>query len=93
MGNQALTVQGTGTASEATSRSIYIILGICFGLFGIHNFYAQRWRTGLVQLSLTIVGMILSMVVVGLFLLSAVYLWSLSELLVVSKDGEGLPMT
>jgi TM2 domain-containing membrane protein YozV len=40
------------------SRALYIVLGIFLGLLGVHNFYAARYRRGLVQLLMPIIGSI-----------------------------------
>ena len=92
MNDRSVTVQETQTVPAATHRSTYVFLGICLGVFGMHNFYAQRWRNGLIQLALTITGMYLSLLVVGLFLIVSVYGWALLELFSVTKNGEDVPM-
>ncbi len=67
----------------AKSRGIYIILGIFFGLLGIHNFYAGRYGVGAIQLLIT--G-ILGWFVVGLFITA---FWVIYELFTVKADGSG----
>lgn len=68
---------------SAKSRGVYIILGLFFGLLGIHNFYAGRYGTGVVQL-LTV--LILGWFVVGIVVVG---IWVIVELFVVTKDGAG----
>lgn len=71
----------------AKSRGIYIILGLFFGCFGIHNFYAGRYGIGLAQFLITAV---LGWFVVG-FVITA--LWAIIEMFTVKVDGAGDPMS
>lgn len=61
------------------SRLVYILLALFLGLFGIHNFYAGRIGTGVVQL------------VLSLLILTAplTLLWVIIEIATVEKDGRG----
>ena len=63
------------------SQLIYVILALFFGAFGIHNFYANRWGRGLIQLLLTIgtgfIGAVISS------------LWSVINIFSIETDGEG----
>ena len=68
---------------SAKSRGVYIILGLFFGMLGVHNFYAGRLGYGVAQLLITC---ILGWFVVGLFI-SAI--WVLIELFTVKEDGAG----
>jgi len=68
---------------SAKSRGIYIILGLFFGLLGIHNFYAGRLGIGLAQLLTTC---ILGWFVIGLFISG---IWAIVELFMVTTDGAG----
>lgn len=73
----------TQLVKSAKSRGIYIILGLFFGLLGIHNFYAGRLGVGVAQLLVTV---ILGWFVVGIFITA---IWVLIELFTVTKDGAG----
>lgn len=73
----------TQLVKSAKSRGIYIILGLFFGLLGIHNFYAGRLGIGVAQLLVTV---ILGWFVVGIFITA---IWVLIELFTVTKDGAG----
>ncbi len=64
------------------NRVIYVLLGICFGIFGVHNFYAGRNRIGGVQL-------FLALFCGGVFF---VPFWVLTELFAVRKDSTGQEM-
>ena len=81
-----------GYASEprvvktAKSRGVYIILGLFFGLLGVHNFYAGYLGRGAVQLLLVLIlgWFVLGIIVVGI--------WVIIELFTVSKDAAGDPL-
>ena len=67
----------------AKSRGIYIILGLFFGLLGIHNFYAGYLGRGFIQLLLVAV---LGWFVVGLVIVG---IWVIVELFTINKDAAG----
>ena len=68
---------------SAKSRGVYVILGLFFGMLGIHNFYAGRFGIGAIQLLITV---IFGWFVVGLFVTA---FWSFIELFLVKTDGAG----
>ncbi len=67
----------------ARSRLVYILLAF-FGLLGLHNFYARRNLTAVVQLLL----FVCSCGFLSFFLLA----WAFFEMLLVTHDGDGMPM-
>lgn len=67
----------------AKSRGVFIILGLFFGMFGIHNFYAGRLGVGVAQFLVTA---ILGWFLVGLFITG---IWVIIELFIVKVDGAG----
>ena len=68
------------------SRKIYIILGLLFGWFGLHNLYAKRNNVGAVQLILFL--MFFWTLIVPFILV----VWSIVDVITVKVDGDGLPM-
>lgn len=70
----------TGGAAPK-SQLIYVVLALFFGAFGVHNFYANRWGRGLIQLLLTIgtgfIGVVISS------------LWSIINIFSIETDGDG----
>lgn len=68
---------------SAKSRGVYVILGLFFGLLGVHNFYAGRFGVGATQLLVTC---ILGWFVVGLVITA---IWVLADLFLVDADGAG----
>lgn len=71
-------------ATKQKSRVTYILLAIILGIFGIHNFYAARVGSGIIQLLITVLS---SGEAVALPIL-----WLLIEIFVVKKDGRGHPV-
>jgi TM2 domain-containing membrane protein YozV len=69
---------------QQKSRIAFILLGIFFGAFGVHNFYAGYHGRAIGQLCLTLCSF---------FLLSlATVVWAIIEICVVDRDARHLPM-
>ena len=70
-----------GNHNGQKSQLIYVALALFFGSFGVHNFYANRWGRGLIQLLLTVgtglVGTVISS------------LWSVVNIFTIETDGDG----
>lgn len=86
------------TAANAKSKIAAGLLGIFLGSFGVHNFYLGYTQKAIIQLVLTIVGILLSCIFVGVFLVMATSIWGLVEgiMILVGKinvDGKGMPLT
>jgi TM2 domain len=84
------TQPGTVTSREPAlpyrpaKRVRYMLLGLFFGAFGIHNLYAGRLVRALIQLSLSCLTL--------LYALPVCALWALGDVCFVSKDGKGRRM-
>ena len=65
------------------SQLIYVILALFLGAFGIHNFYANRWGRGLIQLLLTIGTGLMGTVISSL--------WAVINIFNIDTDGDGHP--
>jgi TM2 domain-containing membrane protein YozV len=72
------------------SRVVYIVLAFFFGTLGIHNFYAGRTGSAIVQLVLMLVGLATAVLLVGFAVIAFVLFWNLVEIFFVTRDGEGL---
>ena len=82
--------------ANASSKSKIVagLLGIFLGCFGVHNFYLGYTSKAVTQLVLTIVGIVLSCVVVGAFLVLGIEIWGLVEGIMIlcgkiDVDGHG----
>ncbi len=85
---------GKGTKSKMAAG----LLAIFLGCFGVHNFYLGYTGKAVTQLVLTIVGIVLSCIFVGVFFVLATEVWGIVEgiMLLTGKinvDGQGLPLT
>lgn len=72
---------------QPKSRLAYILLAIFLGGFGVHNFYAGYTKKAVIQLLLTIfLGW------TGVVAL-AVLVWIIIDIIQVTADSNGVPMT
>lgn len=84
-------------SSEAKSKIAAGLFGIFFGCFGVHNFYLGYTSKAVTQLVLSIVGIILSCIVIGAFLVLGIEIWGLVEGIMIltgkiDKDAKGIPL-
>lgn len=82
---------------KAKSKIAAGLLGIFLGAYGVHNFYLGYTSKAVVQLVLTLVGMVLCCVGVGVFIVLGVSIWGLIEGIMIltgsiDKDGNGYPL-
>lgn len=73
----------THVVKQAKSRGLFIILGLFFGLLGVHNFYAGYYGRGAAQL---IGSVVLGWLIVPLILIG---FWVIIELFMVTEDAAG----
>lgn len=71
--------QYTTVNANAKSKIAAGLLGIFLGSFGIHNFYLGYTSKAVTQLVLTIVGMVLSCIFIGVLFVMATSVWGLVE--------------
>ena len=74
------------TITQPKERTVYILLGIFLGWFGIHNFYAGYSGRGATQLLLTLL--------IGWWLvlpLLIITIWNIVEVCTTNKDAKGVP--
>lgn len=76
-------------ATAPRSRFVYILLALFLGGFGLHNFYAGRVLSGLLQLACFAAAMLLG----NLIALIVLGVWLLGEIVLVSRDANGQAMT
>ena len=79
---------------QGKSKMIAGVLGIFFGCFGIHNFYLGYTKKAVLQLVISIIGLILSCNGIGIFIFFGAELWGLVEGVLIligkiSKDAKG----
>lgn len=81
--NAPMPNHGYGYPVSSCSRTTYILLGLFFGGFGVHNFYAGYSGRGAIQL-------IFTLCIIGWFF---VPLWALIEICTVTTDANGIPFS
>ena len=84
-------------APDAKSKLVAGLLGIFLGGFGVHNFYLGYTGKAVTQLVLSIVGLLLSCVAIGIPIVMGVGIWGLVEAVMIlvgkiDKDGKGNPL-
>ena len=86
---------------QPKNKIVAAALAFFFGTFGVHNFYLGYTKRGAYQLGLAIAGIVLSIVVIGVFLLSAAAIWGFVEFVMIliatpdqmySHDANGVPL-
>lgn len=71
------------------SRLAYVLLGLCLGFLGIHNFYVGRGGRGVMQLVLFVLSLILTSIVIGFAGLIILAIWILVNICSIDTDGDG----
>lgn len=82
---------------DAKSKITAGLLGIFLGSFGVHNFYLGYTSKAVIQLVCTIVGILTSCIVVGVFVVLGISIWGLVEGIMIlcgkiEVDGQGNPL-
>ena len=72
---------------QPKSRLAYILLAIFLGGFGVHNFYAGYTTKAVIQLLLTVLLGWTGVVALG------VLVWIIIDIIQVTADSNGVPMT
>jgi TM2 domain-containing membrane protein YozV len=78
--------------SGQKSRVTYILLGVFFGVLGVHNFYAGRIGPGVAQFLITLISIPLMFSCVGFVTIFIPIIWALVEIVAVDEDGNNVPM-
>ncbi len=99
--NCGVALQQTTNVANGNSKSKVVagILGIFFGVFGVHNFYLGFILPAVLQLCLTIIFIILGCCTGGITWLGnlIIFVWSFIEAIlmlcgVYKVDGHGVPL-
>lgn len=74
------------------------LLAIFLGAFGVHNFYLGYTKRAMIQLICSIVGIMTSCIIVGIFLLAGIGIWGLVEGIMIltgsiNTDANGVQLT
>lgn len=73
---------GVGQMSDK-SKIAAALLAFFLGTLGVHNFYLGYTGRAITQLSLTIVGWITSLLLIGIFFIIGVSIWAFIEFILI----------
>lgn len=73
------------------------LLAIFLGCYGVHNFYLGYTKKAVIQLVCTIVGLVLSIIIIGLFAVIGIWIWAIVEGIMIftgkiDTDANGNPL-
>ena len=94
----AITITNPGNAIPgAKSKVTAGLLGIFLGAFGVHNFYLGYTAKAIIQLSVSLLGIVLSCIGIGAFITLGIEIWGLVEGIMIltgkiNVDGKGIPL-
>ncbi|EHM88026.1 hypothetical protein HMPREF0045_01137 [Actinomyces graevenitzii C83] len=86
---------------QPKNKIVAAVLAFFFGTFGVHNFYLGYTKRGAYQLGLAIAGIVLSIVVIGVFLIIAAGIWGFVDFIMIliatpdqmyGHDANGVPL-
>lgn len=88
---------GQYPAYQAKSKIGAALLAFFLGIFGVHNFYLGYTTKAIIQLVLTVVGILTACLVVGAFVVLAVEIWAFVEFIMIlvgsiNVDAKGVPL-
>ena len=85
--------------AQPKSQIAAALLALFLGTLGLHNFYLGHTRRGATQLTLSIVGWITSILLIGFVILFVVGAWALIEFVMIllrsgkmATDSRGMPL-
>lgn len=76
----------------AKSRTVYVVLALLLGGFGIHNFYAGRTGIAITQLLIMLFSLATSFLLVPILFMLAIAFWAFLDAICVDRDGTGRKM-
>lgn len=71
------------------SKAVAALLFFFLGSFGAGNFYLGQNNLGITKLVLLVIGFITSIIFIGIFIIMAISIWSLVEMIMVLTGGGG----
>lgn len=92
--NCGVSTKRTVASADAKSKMVAGLLGIFLGAFGVHNFYLGYTKKAVLQLCLSIAGILLTCIAIGALLVLGIEIWGLVEGIMIltgkiDVDGQG----
>ena len=83
--------------NQPKKKIVAALLAFFLGAYGAHNFYLGYKRNAIIQLVVSIVGILLSCVIVGLFMIIGMGIWAIIEGIFIltgkiNCDAKGIPL-
>jgi len=69
-------------ASAPKSRTVYILLAVFLGAYGVHNFYAGDKKAGLIKLLVTFLTCFIGAL--------PMFIWAIVDAINVKQDAQGV---
>lgn len=86
-------------AAQQKSWVVAVLLAFFLGTLGLHNFYLGNTGRGVAQLSLTVLGWVTALILIGFVFLAVVGLWVFIDFVLLllrsgsmSTDSRGVPL-
>ena len=68
--------------SAPKSRTVYILLAVFLGAYGVHNFYAGDKKAGLIKLLVSLLTCFIGAI--------PMFIWAIVDAVNVKKDAQGV---
>ncbi len=69
-------------ASAPKSRTVYILLAVFLGAYGVHNFYAGDKKAGLIKILVTFLTCFIGAI--------PMWIWAIVDAINVKQDAQGV---
>lgn len=69
-------------ASAPKSRTVYILLAVFLGAYGVHNFYAGDKKAGLIKLLVSVLTCFIGAI--------PMFIWAIVDAVNVKQDAQGV---
>jgi TM2 domain-containing membrane protein YozV len=89
---------GVGMGVGGKSKMAAGLLGIFLGWLGVHNFYLGYTSKAVIQLVVSILGILTSCLIIGAFAIMGMGIWGLIEGIFIltgkiDRDAQGVPLS
>ena len=75
-------------AGEPRQWIVAVLLAFFLGIWGAHNFYLGYKKRAIIQLVLTLVGFVTSLIIIGIFVVIGVAIWTFVEFIMLLAKSD-----